>query len=166
MTDFRTMRRKRQQLSETECRETLRKATAGVLSLLGDDGYPYGVPISYVPVGDKLYFHSAVKGHKLDAIRNCDKASFTVIERDDVKPKEFTTYFRSVICFGRVRLIEDDTEKMKALRQLGERYNPGDEEGISHEIKKDFSHLVMIEFAIKHLSGKEAIELVRMRKTE
>ena len=145
MTEFRTMRRKRQELTETECTEILEKATSGVLSLLGDDGYPYGVPITPVLVGRKLYFHSALKGHNLDAIHNSNKASFTVIDRNEVKPKEFTTYFRSVICFGKVRLIED-------------------EEGLRHEIKKDFSHLVMIEFTIEHISGKEAIELVRMKK--
>ena len=100
----------------------------------------------------------------MDAICNSDKASFTVIDRNDVKPKEFTTYFRSVICFGKVRLIEDETEKMEALYKLGRRYNPDDEEGLRQEIKKDFSHLVMIEFTIEHISGKEAIELVRMKK--
>ena len=156
MTEFRTMRRKRQELTETECTEILEKATSGVLSLLGDDGYPYGVPITPVLVGRKLYFHSAIKGHKVDAICNSDKASFTVIDRNDVKP--------SVICFGKVRLIEDETEKMEALCKLGRRYNPDDEEGLRHEIKKDFSHLVMIEFTIEHISGKEAIELVRMKK--
>ncbi|WP_281670522.1 pyridoxamine 5'-phosphate oxidase family protein [Segatella buccae] len=166
MTEFRPMRRKRQQLSEQECMEILEKATSGVLSVLGDGGYPYGVPISYVVAGGKLYFHSALKGHKVDAVRGCDKASFTVIDRDDVKPKEFTTYFRSVVCFGRVRLIEDDAEKLDTLRKLGERYNLGDEEGIRHEIDKDFSHLVMLEFAIEHLSGKEAIELVRMKRAK
>ena len=101
----------------------------------------------------------------MDAILNSDKASFTVIDRNDVKPKEFTTYFRSVICFGKVRLIEDETEKMEALCKLGRRYNPDDEEGLRYAIKKDFSHLVMIEFTIEHISGKEAIELVRMKKS-
>ena len=101
----------------------------------------------------------------MDAILNSDKASFTVIDRNDVKPKEFTTYFRSVICFGQVRLIEDETEKMEAFCKLVRRYNPDDEEGLRYGIKKDFSHLVMIEFTIEHISGKEAIELVRMKKS-
>ena len=165
MSEFRTMRRKRQELTETECIEILEKATSGVLSLLGDNGYPYGVPITPILVGRKLYFHSAIKGHKVDAILNSDKASFTVIDRNDVKPKEFTTYFRSVICFGKVRLIEDETEKMEAFCKLVRRYNPDDEEGLRYGIKKDFSHLVMIEFTIEHISGKEAIELVRMKKS-
>ena len=164
MTDFRTMRRKRQLLTEAESIEILNKATSGVLSLIGDEGYPYGVPISYVYADGKMFFHSALSGHKIDAIRNNEKASFTVIDTDDIKPKEFTTYFRSVICFGKVHIIEDDDEKIRTIRMLSERYNPGDEEGFKHEVQKDFSHMCMICFEIEHLTGKEAIELVRMKK--
>ena len=80
--EFRSMRRKRQQLSEKENISILQKATAGTLALLGDNGYPYAVPISYVYADGKLYFHSALSGHKIDAIRNCDKASFCVIAQD------------------------------------------------------------------------------------
>lgn len=161
MTDFRTMRRKRQLLSEAESAAILNRATSGVLSIIGDDGYPYGVPISYVYADGKLFFHSALNGHKIDAIRNQDKASFTVIDADDIKPEVFTTYFRSVICFGKVHIIEDDEEKMRTIRMLTELYNPGDEEGFKHEVKKDFSHMCMICFEIEHMTGKEAIELTR-----
>ena len=91
MTQFRDMRRKRQQLSEEESIAILEKATAGTLALLGDDDYPYAVPISYVYYEGKLYFHSALAGHKVDAIHKCDKASFCVIEQDDVQPKKYTT---------------------------------------------------------------------------
>lgn len=157
------MRRSRQLLSEEESVRLLTSATAGVLSLVGDNGYPYGVPLSHVYSRGKLYFHSALSGHKVDAVRACDKASFTVIAGDDVKPSEFTTYFRSVVCFGRVRLIEDEAEKMVALRELGARFNPNEEE-LSEEIRKGFARLVMIEFAIEHMTGKEAIELVRAHK--
>ena len=84
MSEFREMRRKRQQLSNEESIEILLKATAGTLALLGDENYPYAVPISYVYHEGKLYFHSALAGHKVDAIRKCDKASFCVIEQDNV----------------------------------------------------------------------------------
>ena len=92
MSEFRDMRRKRQQLSEAESIGILQKATSGTLALLGDNGYPYAVPISYVYHEGKLYFHSALSGHKVDAIRQCDKASFCVIELDDVQPKKYTTF--------------------------------------------------------------------------
>lgn len=161
MSDFREMRRKRQQLSEAESIEILRKSTSGTLALLGDNGYPYAVPISYVYAEGKLYFHSALSGHKIDAIRNCNKASFCVIDKDDVRPEKYTTYFRSVIAFGRIHIIEDEQEKLETARLLGDRYNPNQEEALQKELDKGLSRMVMIRFDIEHLTGKEAIELVK-----
>ena len=163
MEQFRPMRRFRQQLSDDESVGILKKATSGTLALLGDNGYPYAVPISYVYAEGKLYLHSALSGHKVDAIRNCDKASFCVIEQDNIHPKEFTTYFRSVIAFGRIHIVEDDAEKLSAARLLSERYNPGDEEGFQKELEKGFARMLAIRFDIEHLTGKEAIELVRQK---
>ena len=160
MEQFRPMRRFRQQLSDDESVGILKKATSGTLALLGDNGYPYAVPISYVYAEGKLYFHSALSGHKVDAIRNCDKASFCVIEQDIIHPKEYTTYFRSVIAFGRIHIVEDDAEKMQAARLLSERYNPGDDEGFQKELEKGCACMLAIRFDIEHLTGKEAIELV------
>lgn len=112
--EFRTMRRKRQQLSEEESISILERATSGTLALLGDGGYPYAVPISYVYADGRLYFHSALTGHKVDAVKACDKASFCVIEQDSVQPKKYTTYYRSVIAFGRVHVIEDNLFRHRA----------------------------------------------------
>ena len=160
MEQFRAMRRKRQQLSEEESIGILRKATAGTLALLGDGGYPYAVPISYVYADGKLYFHSALSGHKVDAIRNCDKASFCVIDKDDVQPEKYTTFFRSVIAFGRIHIIDDVQEKLETARQLGDRYNPNDEEALQKELERGLSRMMMIRFDIEHLTGKQAIELI------
>lgn len=157
------MRRKRQLLSDEESLGMLRQATSGVLALLGDHGYPYALPISFVYDDGKLYFHSALTGHKVDAIRQCDKASFCVIEQDRVVPEKYTTEFRSVIAFGRIHIVEDDVEKMAATRLLGDRYNPHQEEALQHEIQKDFGHMHIIRMDIEHITGKEAIELVRRR---
>ena len=160
MSYFREMRRKRQQLSEEKSIGILQKSTAGTLALLGDNGYPYAVPISYVYADGKLYFHSALSGHKIEAIRNCDKASFCVIDKDDVQPEKYTTYFRSVIAFGRIHIIEDAQEKLETARLLGDRYNPNQEEALQKEMEKGLSRMVMIRLDIEHLTGKEAIELV------
>ena len=92
MNELRNMRRKRQQLPEEETIYLLRHATSGVLSLLDESGYPYGVPISYVYDDNKLYFHSALNGHKIDAIRHSDKASFTIICKDEVHPETFANH--------------------------------------------------------------------------
>lgn len=162
--EFRKMRRFRQQLSKEECVAILTAATAGTLALLGDNGYPYAVPISHVYANGKLYFHSALTGHKVDAIRKCDKASFCVIASDDVYPSEFTTYFKSVVAFGRIHIVEDDDERLNAAALLGERFNPGDAEGLQKEMDKFLSHMLVIRMDIEHMSGKEAIELTRKRK--
>ena len=114
---FREMRRKNQLLEQKEALKILETSTSGVLSLLGDNGYPYGVPLSFVYYENKIYFHCAKEGHKLDAIKNYDKASFCIIEKDDVSPKEFTTHFRSIIAFGKVRIIEDTAEMLKYIKQ-------------------------------------------------
>jgi len=163
MEQFREMRRKRQQLSDEESLEILQKATAGTLALLGDNGYPYAVPLSYVYAEGKLYFHSALSGHKVDAIRNCDKASFCVIDRDDVRAEKYTTFYRSVIAFGRIHIIEDEAEKLAAARLLGNRYNPHQDEALQKEIESGLSRMLALCFDIEHLTGKEAIELVRQR---
>lgn len=158
------MRRSRQQLSQEEAVAILEGATSGVLSLLGDGGYPYGVPISYVYHDGHIYMHTALKGHKVDAIRACGKASFTVVAADNVHPEEYTTYFRSVICFGKVSVIDDPAAKMAATQMLGRRYSPHDEEGLAREIMKSGRAMLMLDFAIEHMTGKESIELTRARK--
>ena len=163
MSEFREMRRKRQQLSDEESIGILQRATSGTLALLGDNGYPYAVPVSYVYSDGKLYFHSALTGHKVDAIRNCDKASFCVIYKDDVQPEKYTTFFRSVITFGRIHIIEDEAEKLEVTRLLGNRYNPNQDESLQKEIEHGLNRMLAIRFDIEHLTGKEAIELVKQR---
>ena len=164
MTEFRPMRRNRQQLSREECERILDRCTSGVLALAGDSGYPYAVPLSYVYADGAIIFHSAVEGHKVDAIKRDNRCSFCVIERDDIKPAEFTTYFRSVIAFGCIHILETADEKVQALRLLGRRYSPGDEPGLQHEIDKSLDHVLLLRLNIDHLSGKQAIELLRARQ--
>ena len=161
MTEFRPMRRHRQQLSREECERILGRCTSGVLALTGDGGYPYAVPLSYVYADGAIIFHSAVEGHKVEAIRRDSRCSFCVIEQDEIKPAEFTTYFRSVIVFGRIQILEDDNEKVQALRLLGSRYSPGDEHGLQHEIDKSLYHVLLLRLDVEHLSGKQSIELVQ-----
>lgn len=162
--EFREMRRKRQQLPEEDCLAILKKATAGTLALLGDNDYPYAVPISFVYDNNCLFFHSAVAGHKIDAINKHDKASFCIIDKDDIHGDEYTTYFRSVIAFGKIQIVSDASEKLYATKLLGRKYNPNQEEALQEEIKKAFSRMVIIRLDIEHLTGKEAIELVRQRQ--
>ncbi len=156
---FRGMRRHRQALAEAESIAVLERGTSGVLAVSGDDGYPYAVPLSYVYADGKLYFHCAVEGHKLDAIARNEKVSFCVIDKDQVVPEEYTTYFRSVIAFGTARVLELPEEKRHALELLAEKYSP-EQEGRIQEIDRCFPRVCMVELSIQHLSGKQAKELV------
>lgn len=158
---FREMRRKKQRLSKEECDRILYNGTSGVLALHGDDGYPYAVPVSYVYDGEKLLFHSAKNGHKIDAIIKNAAASFCVIDQDQIVPEEYTTYFRSIIAFGRIRILEDDTEKRSAIEKLAVKYAPDDTaENRNNAIDREWKLLCMMEMEIEHLTGKQAIEMI------
>lgn len=158
---FREMRRKKQRLSKEECDRILYNGTSGVLALHGDDGYPYAVPVSYVYDGEKLLFHSAKNGHKIDAIIKNAAASFCVIDQDQIVPEEYTTYFRSIIAFGRIRILEDATEKRSAIEKLAVKYAPDDTaENRNNAIDREWKLLCMMEMEIEHLTGKQAIEMI------
>lgn len=157
---FRELRRKRQALPQEACEQILKAGKTGVLALQGDDDYPYAVPLNYCYEGGKLYFHCAKSGHKIDAVKRCSKASFCVVAQDDIVSQEFTTYFRSVIAFGKVRILADEGEKLEAINTLAIKYCPGESaEARRKEIERGCSALCILEFTIEHLSGKQAIEL-------
>ena len=157
------MRRHRQQLSQEESISILERSTSGTLALLGDNDYPYAVPVSYVYHEGCLFFHSAVSGHKVDAIRRHAKASFCVIAQDEVHGDLYTTFYRSVIAFGRISIIEDEGERAATAKMLGNRYHPHHDEALKKEMEKGLSRMLMLRFEIEHLTGKEAIELTRGR---
>lgn len=163
---FHEIRRSKQRLPQAEVLEILSRASSGVLALAGDEGYPYAVPLSFVYSDNKLFFHSALSGHKVDAIRRCDKASFCVIDQDQVLPAQYTTAYRSVIAFGKVRLIENEAEKRAAAELLAEKYNPGRYDDGQAEIAKGIDRMYIIELGIEHMTGKEGIELTRQRSGE
>lgn len=158
------MRRKNQLLPEADCIEILNRNTSGVMSVIGDNGYPYGVPLSYVYLDGKIYFHCAVSGHKIDAIKNDDKVSFCVVDQDKVVPDKYTTYYRSVIIFGKARILQNEDEIKYTLTQLAKKYAPDESaSSINDEIKK-CPNLFMIEIKIEHITGKAAKELTNKPK--
>ena len=159
---FRELRRKKQALTRAECEEVLERGTHGVLALAGDGGYPYAVPLSYDWREGKLFFHCAKAGHKLDAIARCPKASFCVVDQDLVVPEEYTSYFRSVIAFGRVRVLETEGEKRAAIDALARRYFPGDtRENRETYIAREWAGVALLELTVEHLTGKQATELIQ-----
>lgn len=156
---MRQMRRFKQQLDTKEVEAILTNCTSGVLSLIDDEGYPYAVPLSFVWTEGKIYFHSAKCGHKIDAIKCHDKATFCIICQDEVKPEKYTTYYKSVIAFGKVAIVDNEEEALTAITLLGEKYNPNHSEQLHAEIDKAKSAFVMIRFDIENISGKQAREL-------
>ncbi len=160
---FREIRRIKQKLSEEEAIEILKKGKTAVLAVLGDDDYPYTVPINYVYQNGKIYFHGAKQGHKLDAIKKHDKVSLCVIDKDELVKDELTTYFRSVIIFGKATIITDEKQTYHAAEIFGLKYND-DKEKVDKEIEREWKALTCVEITIEHISGKEAIELVKAKE--
>lgn len=163
---FREMRRIKQLLSNEETEEILCACKSGTLALSGDDGYPYAVPMSYFYENGKIYFHSALSGHKIDALKKCGKASFCVIAEDNILPEKFTTVYVSVIAFGQIRIITDNNEKRKAITLLSDKYSPNLETEREKEINGSFERMHMLELTIEHMTGKEGIERTRMRENK
>ena len=157
----REMRRFKQQLSESETIRLLKNTTSGVLALCGEDMQPYGVPLSHVYDSGKLYFHSALNGHKLDLIEKNSNVCFTVIAQDEIHPETYTTYYRSAVAVGKISIIDDREEKRKGLEILGLRCNPADAKGLQKEIARGFNRCKLLVMEIKRLTGKQSIELVK-----
>jgi hypothetical protein len=160
---FREMRRGKQLLSMEDTAAVMGRCTNGVLACLGDEGYPYAVPLSYVYFNGKIYFHSAKAGHKIDAVAKNPKVSFSVIDEDMVVSKEYTTYFRSVIAFGKARIAEGD-ERLEAFEALVEKYSGDQTEEAKHKKIAGCIQAHIIAIDVEHMTGKEAIEYVNAKK--
>ena len=152
---FREMRRSPQALSKEEIIEVLVKETRGVLSVQGDDGYPYGVPINhyYDEETGKLYFHGADFGHRVDAIKRDPKVSYCVYGQDYQKEGDWAKYVKSVIVFGKAELIEDQEEIVKWSRALCDKF-PCPTEYIETEIEKDAKRTLCFAINIEDINGK------------
>lgn len=157
----RTMRRSRQRMDQAACEEVLARNTSGVLALSGDEGWPYAVPLSYAWAEGRLIFHGAKEGHKLDAMRREPRASFCVVDADEVVPERYTTHYRSVICFGRMRVVEDPEEMRRLAMLLGEKYWPGHPKEGAEEIDGAMSRLCVFVMDIERVTGKQAVELLK-----
>lgn len=158
------MRRSKQALSAEVCREVLERGTGGVLALWDEQaGEPYQVPLSYALVEDGLVFHGANEGRKLEVMKACASASFCVVDRDEVVPEEFLTRYRSVVCTGRMRVIEDADERRRALLALGERFWPGHEAEAQREIASCEERTCVFVMRIESMTGKEALSLAKER---
>ena len=147
-------------MSKEDSITVLKKCSNGSLACLGDDDYPYSVPLSYVYFNDKIYFHSAKAGHKIDAVKKHKKVSFSVIGEDTIVSEEYTTYFRSVIVFGKARIVEGD-EWLEAFKALVEKYSKDQSEEDKQKVITGCTKSYIIAIDIEDLKGKTAKEYVQ-----
>lgn len=156
---FREIQRIKQRLERDECLAILREAKRGVLSVIGDDGYPYGLPINHYfdEETGRIYFHSGKTGHKIDALRRDTKASFCVMDEGVKNPGEWWLTFRSVVVFGRVSFVEDRGEALEITRKLSLRFT-GDEAYIRREIEQSGPAVLVFFLTPEHIAGKRVNE--------
>ena len=152
---FREMRRKKQQISQEACIEILKQQKRGVLSMIGEDGYPYGIPLDhwYCEENGKIYFHGAKEGHKIDAIKACDKVSYCVYDEGYRKEGEWALNINSVIVFGRLRPVTDLAVTENICRHLCRKFTD-DKEYEEKEIKHALPRVLCLELTPEHMTGK------------
>lgn len=152
---FRKMRRYKQQISDVECIEILKNTKRGVLSLIGDDGYPYGIPIDhwYCENDGKIYFHGAKEGHKIDAIKSCNKASYCVYDEGYRKDGDWALNIKSVIVFGKISFVEDDEKAREICMALTRKFTD-DEEYLQRELANALPRVQCLEIIPEQMTGK------------
>jgi hypothetical protein len=154
---FLEIRKRERALDETDAREILARADHGVLATAGKDGWPYAVPLNHVLIGDALYAHCAIEGHKLENIAHQEKVSYCAVAGATVVPSIFSTVYESAIVFGRAALVTDPDEKHSAMRLLVERFcGKGEEQDQRFEklFDKSADRMAMIRIQIKRITGK------------
>ena len=152
---FRELRRIDKKMDEEKIVEILTNGDYGVLSVIGDNGYPYGVPLNYYYEDGFIYFHCAETGHKIDAISNNAKVSFVIIDSCEIIPEELNTHFASVSIFGKASII-GEKNILAPLKKLGMKYSSQHESILEKGIEKNLKNTSMIMIEIEHMMGKSA----------
>ncbi|MBQ3568969.1 MAG: pyridoxamine 5'-phosphate oxidase family protein [Anaerotignum sp.] len=156
---FRPIRKKKNEISIDAAKELLRTSRRGVLAVNGDDGYPYGIPINYLydEEDEKIIFHGAKAGHKVDALKKNDKICFTVFGNERIKEEAWAPFLQSAVVFGRCHLVESQEDTIALVKKFAAKYYPNMD--MVNEEAAQFGRAVqMFEIQIEHLSGKEVQE--------
>lgn len=163
---FREMRRRKQELEREELLELLNAGDHGILTVHGEDGYPYPVPINYVFLENGIdgtaeqgafYFHCSREGHKMDAVKQDPKASFCVVGQHEVVAEKFATRYKSVVAFGQVNIVDEPTMR-DALYKLSKKFDPAAHESILRVIEEDLPGCAVLELVVDHMTGKRSIK--------
>ncbi|MDD6175165.1 MAG: pyridoxamine 5'-phosphate oxidase family protein [Firmicutes bacterium] len=156
---FRSIRRKKKEISIDAAKELLRCSRRGILAVNGDNGYPYAIPINYLYDEDahKIIFHGAKAGYKIDCLKACDKVCFTVYGNESIKEESWAPFLQSVVVFGRCHIVENQEDIIKLVKKFARKYYP-DEKMVDEEVASSGGAVQMFEIEIEHLSGKEIQE--------
>ena len=156
---FRKIRNKKNEFDSNAVHNLLQYSRRGVLSVNGDNGYPYAVPVNYLydRISQKIYFHGACAGHKVEAIKACDKVCFTVYGNETIKEESWAPFVQSAVVFGRCNLVKAGVRAADILKQFAMKYYP-DEKMADEEIARAGKAVQIFEIDIEHLSGKEIQE--------
>lgn len=150
---FREIRRQDRAITGAILDDILREAPYGFLATVSPDGWPYGIPISYVYDGTAVFFHCAIEGHKLDNIAADDRVTFTAVTDAEVLPDKFGTNYKSVVLFGRAREIFDE-EKEAALRLFIEKYSSEFQEAGERYIQGSKEKTRLFRIDVEYRTGK------------
>lgn len=152
---FRPMRRKNQELSKDECIKLLNENKRASIALIGDDDYPYSLPINYYydEETNAIYFHSAKEGHKVDAIKKNNKISFSIIGDEKLDEGNYFYFVKSVIIFGKAEIVLNEDDRFKFLKIFGMKYFPSEEYTLE-ELKNSMARALLIKISIEHMTGK------------
>ena len=156
---FRKLQRKNQELNIEECKRILKDTKRGVLSVIGDEGYPYGMPLNHYYVEEEgiIYFHGGKRGHKMDALKENPKVSFCVYDEGRKEEDEWFLRFKSVIVFGKMEILEEEEKIKDIARRLSYKFT-SDETYIEEEIRKDTFRTALLALHIEYMCGKEGKE--------
>lgn len=156
---FREIRKKKKEISIEEIKKLLTNERRGVLSVIGDDGYPYGIPLNYYydEKNNVIYFHGSRVGHKVDALKKCDKVCFTIYGDEQIVEEKWAPYLKSVVIFGRCHTIDNQDVAIKICKEFAKKYYPN-EKLIEKEIQTSGKTVQMFAIEIEHFSGKQIQE--------
>ena len=157
--EFRPLVRKNKELPLEECLALLRQEKRGILSVIGDGGYPYGTPMNhyYNDEDGKLYFHCGRLGHRLDSLRANEKVSFCCTDEGTPIPDSWALQVKSVIVFGRVEIVDDRKLIVDVARRLSRKFTD-DEAYIEDEIGRSGAATLLLAMTIEHICGKNVKE--------
>lgn len=156
---FRPIRKKKNEISVQQAKELLLTSRRGVFAVNGDDGYPYAIPVNYLYDEEEqtILFHGAKAGHKVDALKKCDKICFTVFGNETIKDEVWAPYLQSAVVFGRCHLVEDRDENIRLVKKLAAKYFPT-MDMVNEEADASGMGVQMFMIEIEHISGKEIQE--------